>query len=199
MGENRIGMEKWAPCKRAYLPDWTGKPIVAKSSRAPWASLRSGASGIPVHEGDALTVVSQRAYWESAEQNEDAGDMTGPGWQITLYLRRATEEEALPVQRYEEKARAERDAVALRKALTGELSRLCRAGSVAVDEAAVRPAGQEIQLDPGVHGSGRIIAVLFNGGSSVGVWCSGYYDDYRPSLFVSDDPRAVEIMRILLR
>jgi len=78
--------EKQEPCKRQYLHDATGE--TRRYTRAP--SLRSSSTAV-APESCVYTVVAQSAWYESAEMNEDAGDMSGPGWQITLYLRAATE------------------------------------------------------------------------------------------------------------
>lgn len=188
-----VRREKWAPCKRAALPDTVGKVRVAGATKRDWAGLREGAVGEPVREGDALVVAAQTAYYESAEDNEDMGDMSGPGWHVTLYLRRATEAEGAPALARAAEANAQRAGAALRAAQIRELRALCERGWGACDDAAIRPAGREIVLDPGVSGSGRTIAILSPEGGAVAVWCGGYYDDYRPTLWVSAEPRAVEV------
>lgn len=192
--------EKWEPCKRVYLPDTTGEVRVAKAvKRGAWAILREHATGEPVVEGDALIVVKQTAYYESAEMNEDCGDMSGPGWHVTLYLRRAAAEEAAPALERAAKAHQAADAKALRASQIKELKALCdERGWRTCDEAARKPAGREIELDPGVHGSGRIVAILSEDGGAVAVWCGGYYDDYRSTMGVTRDPRAAELFGLLV-
>jgi hypothetical protein len=192
--------EKWEPCKRVRLPDTTGEVRIAeKVKRGSWATPRIGTEGVPVQEGDAFVVVAQTARYESVEDNEDFGDMSGAGWQVTLYLRRATAEEAAPALEKAAAERAKREAAARRKALAKELVHLCQTtGLRGSDDDARRPQGRELELNPGSGGSGREIAVLSEDGAAVAVWHSGYYDDYRQSLAVTRDPRAVEIMIDLL-
>lgn len=198
-----VRCEKWEPCKRVALPDTTGEVRVATRSpvpgvKAPWADVREGAKVEPAREGEAFKIVGQTAYYENAEQNEDCGDMTGPGWQVTLYLRRATAEEAAPaIARYAAKREAE-SARAARVAMIRELVRLCEAGMRVSDNAANKPTGREFVVDPGVNGSGQKIAVLSEDGHGAAIWCSGYYDDYRPTLAVTREPRAAEVLRTLL-
>jgi len=95
-------------------------------------------------------------------------------------------------------ARAEQERIAAREALISELEQLARASERYADAEATRrrPKGQEVVLDPGVHGSGRRVAILADDGT-VAVWCGGYYDDYRPTLALTHDPRAAEIVRLL--
>lgn len=82
-----MAREKWAPCKRAGLRSAAGEtrlytnPITARSGD-------TDATAVGV-----FTVVGQTEVYESAEDNEDMGDMLGAGWHVTLYLRRATPEE----------------------------------------------------------------------------------------------------------
>jgi len=189
--------EKWDPCKRAALPDTTGEVRVAKATKRAWASLRDGAVGEPVTEGDALIVVGQIAYYESAEQNEDCGDMSGAGWIVTLYLRRATAEEAAPALAKVAEARAKKEAAALRQAQIKELERICAEGWTSSDDQARRPAGPSMTLETDSRGGARRIAVLSDDGLGVAVWDAGYYDDWRWTLHVSREPRAVELMAIL--
>lgn len=185
--------EKWEPCKRTHLADLTGNVLVAKETKRGWARLRDGAEGAPVVAGTAFVVVGQTSYYESAEQNEDMGDMSGAGWHVTLYLRHATAEEAAPALEKAATAQAKKAAVELRKAQIKELQTLCEAGWRSFDNDAQCPAGSTVELDPGMHGSGRKIAVASEDGLGVAVWCGGYYDDYRWSLHVSRDPRAVAL------
>lgn len=191
-----VRYEKWAPCKRGALPQVAGEVRVAGKTQRAWAELRKGASGGPVVEGDALVVVAQTARYESTEDNEDMGDMSGPGWHVTLYLRRATAEEAAPALARAAADRARREARELKTARIRDLAALCRKGTgkAQVD----LPEGTQLVIDPGVHGSGRKIAVLSPDGSTVSVWCSGYYDDYVSTLDTTSDPQALEIARCLL-
>lgn len=106
-------------------------------------------------------------------------------WMVACWARPSTPEECQPLV-------AGRQAAEQRKALVRELENLCQAGVCTSDDAARCPAGQELVIDPGVHGSGKRIAVLAEDGS-VSIWCSGYYDDYRQTLAVSREPRAAEI------
>lgn len=187
--------EKWEPCPRAgfehLLAGAIGSRIVLATG--PRSVLTREGGSAPA-DGAAYLVVGGSGRYESAEQNEDMGDMTGAGWQVTLYLRRATDEEAAPARA--EHARA--DAQRARAASIRELERLCEAGMRASDGEAAMPEGRNVEISKGVHGSGRKVAVLSPDGEAVAVWCSGYYDDYRQTLAVSRDPRAVEIVRALL-
>lgn len=187
--------EKWEPSKRAAFESRLASEIGRRVVLADKARMVLGRSGETVlADGGAYLVVGGTGRYESAEQNEDMGDMTGPGWQVTLYLRRATDEEAAPARA--EHARA--DAQRARAASIRELERLCEAGMRASDGEAAMPEGRNVEISRGVHGSGRKVAVLSPDGEAVAVWCSGYYDDYRQTLAVSRDPRAVEIVRALL-
>lgn len=189
--------EKLPPCRRAALHDATGEVRVAGATKGAYARVRDDAFATPVAEGDALFVVGQTAYFESTEQNEDFGDMTGAGWHVTLYMRRATAEEAAPALARAATAKAAREAAAARKALIAELVALCRTGWHTSDNAARRPAGAEVVIAPGTNGSGREIAILSPDGSAVALWGSGHYDDYRETLAVTRAPRAAEIFAAL--
>ena len=188
-------MFKGAPCKRAFLPDATSEVLVANGAR--WAHLRSGAQGTAAADGEAFFVVGQTAYYQSAEDADDMGNCDGAGWVVTLYLRRATAEEAAPALARVAERKAAKAASAERKALITELGHLCEAGMRGSDDAARKPAGREIELAAGVHGSGRKVAILSEDGGGVAIWCSGYYDDYRATLSVTRDPQAVAIMGLL--
>jgi len=120
--------------------------------------------------------------------NEDNGQY---GWVECAWVRASTDEEAAPVA-------ARLTSAADRKAMLAELDTLARAGWTGSDDTAAKPAGREVVLDAGTHGSGRRIALLSEDGGAVAVWCGGYYDDYRPTLEVTRDPRAVEIVTKLL-
>ncbi len=185
-------VEKWKPCKRVYLPNTVGKVRVANGPK--WATLRRGAVGDPPQDGQAFVVVGQTERYESAEDNEDMGDCSGAGWVVTLHLRRATLDEAGPALERAAKKKADREAAARREQERLELKQLCEAGLRASDDAAKLPAGREVVVDPGVHG-GRTIAILSEDGGGVAWWCGGYYDNYRPTLAITRDPRAVEILQ----
>lgn len=120
--------------------------------------------------------------------NEDNDDFD---WMEHAWVRAATDKEAAPVASRIESA-------AEKKAMLAELDVLARGGWCGSDDEAKRPTGRECVLDAGTHGSGRRIAVLSEDGAAVAVWCSGYYDDYRETLAVTRDPRAVEIVTKLL-
>lgn len=195
-----VRREKWEPCKRVHLPNTVGDVRVVGAFRRSWATLREGATGEPVVEGDALVVVAQEAFYESAEQNEDMGDMSGPGWQVTLYLRRATVEEAAPALALADAAKVRTAAKARRDAAVVTLKRLD--GWISSDsdaDVAWRGCANSslVEVDPGVSGSGRYQARLSTDGSTVAVYCGGYYDDYRPTLRVSVDPTVVAAYRVL--
>lgn len=195
-----IRAEKWAPCKRTALADLTGDVLVSRAvkSTRPWAGIRKGAAVEPVIlAGEAFFVVAQTAEYESAEMNEDAGDMSGAGWHVTLYLRRATDEEAAPALAKFAAARVVADAKAIRADRIKELQAIAATGWRTSDDVPVC-RGREVELKLGVIGSGRIVAILNEEESAVAIWCSGYHDDYRQTMQVTQDPRAVEIMRALL-
>lgn len=60
-------------------------------------TYRLGAkSGGPL-AGQVVTVVGAACHYESAEWNEDCGDMQGAGWRATLWIRAATAEESAPI------------------------------------------------------------------------------------------------------
>jgi hypothetical protein len=191
-----VRYERWEPCTRAELRDTTGDVRIACPSDT-WATVRDGATATSVTEGDAFVVVAQAARYQSQEENEDCGDMRGANWQVTLYLRRATDEEAAPARALAAEKRAKADAAAARKAMIAELTKLCQAGERVCDDAARLPEGIQVEIAPGVHGSGHTLAVLAAGGA-VSIWCGGYYDDYRATLATTREPRAVEIMTALL-
>jgi hypothetical protein len=190
--------EKWEPCKRADLPDTTGAVRVAGQTKRPWADLRKGAQGEAAREGDAFVVVGQVSRYESAEDSEDMGDMSGAGWCVTLYLRRAEIEEARKAVAAYLAGKLHTEQEKQLEAAKRELSALCRAGWTGCDDDARKPAGQEVEIRPGVHGSGREVAVLSEDGQGVALYCGGHYDDYRPTLAVTREPRAAEILRSLL-
>jgi hypothetical protein len=78
-----------------------------------------------------------------------------------------------------------------------ELVALAQAGTrVDEAEAGSPPAGREVIIQAGVQGSGREVCRLTEDGS-VALWWDGHYDDYRRSLWITRDPRAVEIMTVL--
>jgi len=112
-------------------------------------------------------------------------------WSEHAWVRAATDAEAAPVA-------ARLTGAANRKAMLAELDVLARAGWTGSDDEAKKPVGREYVLDAGTHGSGRRVAVLSDDAAAVAVWCSGYYDDYRQTLAVTRDPRAVEIVTKLL-
>jgi hypothetical protein len=109
-------------------------------------------------------------------------------WMIAAYARPSTDTECA-------------DLIAARQKKEGHASLLKELRSLA--ETGIRegdvacPAGRELVLDAGAHGSGRVVAVLREDGA-VSVWCSGYYDDYIRSCFTARDPRAAEILTGLL-
>jgi hypothetical protein len=187
---------KWEPCKRASLHSAIGEVLVVGAGR--WASLRTGAEAEPLREGEAVVVAGQEARYESQEDNEDMGDMSGAGWIVTLFLRRATAEEAAPALAAAAQKQAAREAAQARSTQIRELQRLCREGLLACDEDARRPVGREHVISLGVHGSGYEVAILSEDGEGVAIWNGGYYDDYRPTLAVSRDPRAAELARALI-
>jgi hypothetical protein len=189
--------EKWEPCKRAALPDLTGTVMVAGAFKRSWASLRDGVSDDPAREGEAFFVVAQKAFYESAEDNEDMGDMSGPGWQVALYLRRATATEAAPALEKTQAVREKKEIVKIRKQLIAELEKICADGWLTSDSEVLRPEGPKIVLENDTYGSPRRVAVLSEDGLGVAIWDAGYYDDYRWTLQVSRDPRAVEIFNML--
>lgn len=89
-----VAYEKWQPCKRAHLPSAKGE--TRRYVKTP-PEVRKGAESFaeaarPAH--GVYTVVGQMARYESTEDNEDMGDMTGAGWHVSLYLRPATQGEA---------------------------------------------------------------------------------------------------------
>lgn len=194
-----VRYEKWAPCKRVNLRSAVGTVLIStESKRAPWAVIRQGAEGSDVREIGAFVVVAQTERWESQEANEDYGDMSGAGWQVQLYLRRATEAEAAPVIAKAATERAAKEAAATRSRQIETLRRLCAKGWCGSDEDANKPAGESIEVAPGIHGAGQIVAILSPAGTAVATWCGGFYDDYRQSLCVTSDPQAIAIMRSLL-
>lgn len=87
-----VAYEKWEPCKRAALGSAVGEQRRYEGKRGT-AYERGAQNGAQKPAHGCFTVVAQDARYESTEDNEDIGDCTGPGWQVTLYLRRATPEE----------------------------------------------------------------------------------------------------------
>jgi hypothetical protein len=191
-----VRYEKWKPCKRAALPNHVGLVRVAGAA-TPWAHVREGMTAEPVREGDAFVIVSQDARYESTEDNEDMGDCTGAGWHVTLHLRHATAEEAAPAVAKAAAERTKRDGAKVRTEQMRELTDLCRAGWYGHDNDAQRPVGRELVVDPGVHGSGRYVAILSADEGAVALWSGGHYDDYRSALMITRDPRAVELFLAL--
>ena len=175
------------PCTRAQLGDWTGQVLVARPGR--WAHVRQGAVADPIVAGSAYYVVAQTACYCSAEQADELDDPSGAGWDVDLYLRAATEEEAAPALAAYAAAQAQAGAAARREARLTELAALCRGGVVTLDTK--RPPGRSIIVHAGVHGSGEEILILAEDGTAVHLWASGHYDDYRSSMQTTRDPRAI--------
>lgn len=85
--------ERWEPCKRASLDRQLAAAIgeTRRYAKRPPA-LRKGASG-NVGLGVYVVAGTGKCWFQSAEDNEDMGDMRGANWTVSLYLRRATAEE----------------------------------------------------------------------------------------------------------
>jgi hypothetical protein len=128
--------------------------------------------------------------WSGKSRCSEGEDDTREGeWMCRAHARPATDAEVAPLV-----SRAQ--ATELRKTRLDELQELCRAGTRTSDAEARRPSGIELVIRPGVHGSGRELAILTEDGA-VALWCSGHYDDYRETLAVSTDQRAAELFRAL--
>jgi len=87
--------EKWEPSKR-FIFDARREAVIGEAQNYPKRGpLVRGATGAAQQAPTGLYVVvgTSAGRWESAEQNEDMGDMSGPGWHVTLYLRAANAEE----------------------------------------------------------------------------------------------------------
>lgn len=145
-----VAREKWAPCKRPTLDAQLASCVGEHRSYtkrgpqrrdgvglAPSSTDQHGAAGLYVIVGTG------RPSYESAEQNEDMGDMSGPGWHVTLYMRAATDEE-----------RAQHDHQALGEAipriftaLDGMIDRAKeRDARAAFEAAAVRPGWGKAEI-----------------------------------------------------
>jgi len=85
--------EKWEASRRDAF-DRRRASAVGEQRRFAKKSpdLRAGATG-EIAPGLFVVVGTDRGRFESAEENEDMGDMSGAGWHVCLYLRRATAEE----------------------------------------------------------------------------------------------------------
>lgn len=57
-------------------------------------TVRDGAPAGTTAAPGVYVIVAQDGYYQTREQNEDMGDCSGPGWEMTFYLRFATPEEA---------------------------------------------------------------------------------------------------------
>lgn len=124
--------------------------------------------------------------------NEENDDFD---WQIWTHVRPATDDEAAPVaERLEAKAAAE----ARRSAQLAELEALVVRDEQRTPESEARlPEGREYVIRPGAHGSGREVYRLTPDGR-VARYHTGYYDDFRASLWTTGDARAVEVLSALL-
>jgi hypothetical protein len=85
--------EKWRPCKRSALPNAVGetKRLVNRLPEFRKGAESFGEAARPT--SGVYVVVSQQGRYETADDNEDMGDCSGAGWQMTLYCRPASEEE----------------------------------------------------------------------------------------------------------
>lgn len=184
--------ERWEPCKRAYLPNACGE------TRRQTNASRVATTGATHPAHGVYVVVSQDGRYESTEDNEDMGDMSGPSWHMVLKCRAATDAEAAPVLAAHAAKEQRIAAKQERERLIKELRKLCETGGYVGDEPRC-PEGETVILQPGVSGNSGLLRAVLISDTSVGVWCYGYYDDYRSSLCVSNSPRAVEIMRSLLQ
>jgi hypothetical protein len=118
------------------------------------------------------------------------------GYYYTATARAATEAEYASAAEQYAKAETARAQAKVRAEAIKEIEAMCRAGERVGDENSPIPSGTQIIAREGVQGSGREIIVL--GEDNVSWWCSGYYDDYRRSLYVTRESRALEVTRSLL-
>lgn len=88
--------EKWEPCKRTFL-DAHIRAAIGETRRyvtRGGAILRGSTGPARTPEQGVFVVVGVGSTrYESTDDNEDMGDMSGAGWHVTLLLRRANEEE----------------------------------------------------------------------------------------------------------
>lgn len=87
--------EKWEPCKRTSLDrqlvSCVGE-LRRYTKRGPYLRLAKGEDR-QAPTGLYVVMGTDRGRFESAEDSEDMGDMSGAGWHVVVYLRAATEEE----------------------------------------------------------------------------------------------------------
>lgn len=189
--------EKWEPCRRAHfdarLRDQIGRRVVLATTDR--MVLAADGTAMPGDGAAYLVVGGSGRYW-SADDADDMGDCDGASWQVTLRLRLATEDEAREARADHAQRQAAAAAKAARQDATRELTRLCEAAMRASDDQARCPDGERVVVAEGEHG-GRTIAVLSADGGAVALWCEGYYDDWRQTLAVTREPRAVELFRLL--
>lgn len=140
-------------------------------------------------------ISAKRSYVREDGLSFGVGDDSG--YYYTATARAATESEYTPAAERHAREEAVRAATVARAAAMKEVEALCRAGEYAGDDDAPIPAGTQIVAREGVQGSGREVIVIGDDGS-VSWWCSGHYDDYRRSLYVTRDVRALEVARGLI-
>lgn len=87
--------EKWEPCKRPSLDRQLISCIGEMRRYAKRGPYLRQAVGADRQAPTGLYVVmgTDRGRFESSEDNEDMGDMSGAGWHVVVYMRAATEEE----------------------------------------------------------------------------------------------------------
>lgn len=174
--------EKWEACKRVHLADATGETRRVGAKRC--AELRRGATAAALVEGQTLVVVAQRAVYESAKDNEDMGDLSGPGWHVTLYLRLATAAEQATDDARDAAARTAARAVEARRMCLAALERVSSApGAECVSDTGTLPSAAETVARYDVPrgrdrgSSNEPIYVLT--ATTIVRHHGGYYDDYR--------------------
>lgn len=154
------------------------------------ANPKHRAEGWP--EFVTILTASSRCVYEDG-LSFGVGDDEGTLYSATA--RAATEEEAVPVREKLAAVEKAATATAVRDAALKELCGLCRAGLRVGNDSVDIPIGEQIVVLTGSGGSGREVVVVDD--VQVSWWCSGYYDDYRRSLYTTTAARAVELARML--
>lgn len=149
------------------------------------------------HKGKVVTALTQRATYQSAEDNEDMGDMRGGGWHAHLGCRLATPEETAKLVAMESEEQAKKDAARVAKdaekaALEAEKARLTkltdglvRTESFSHDVLATEPRITVAQWSEGASHFVRVEERRAITGETVYVVYSHDYDDDRSVLYAT--------------
>ncbi len=140
------------------------------------ATRISGGGG---HDGHYFTVVKVERKWKDDDTDE---------WMVSCWARAATDAECGVAS----DARRTKEWSAEQKK---QICSLIREVGKQVPELEIKgvPAGRQIVINAGVHGSGVEKLVVDETGT-ISLYWGGHYDDYRQSLWTTCDPQVADLL-----